>query len=366
MMLAANVLADRLGTTTPVLVVVEERVRANIARMAARAAAAGVRLRPHAKTHQSLTVARWCREAGVGALTVSSLDMAAAFAADGWDDLTVAVPFNPREAGAARELAASVRLGLLADHPDVAAVAAACGARVWLKIDVGYGRAGVRWDDAPVLAALARAVPAPGPAGILTHAGQAYAAVGRAGILAVHDAQLERMAAARDVVAAAVGRPVEVSIGDTPTCRTADVFTGVDELRPGNFVYFDRMQFDAGVCAEDELAAFVLCPVVGVHDGGRRLVLHAGAVHLSKERLAGRYGCLVDCGDAGPGRLRVDLPLTALSQEHAVVDAGGDGAALRPGDGVLVAPVHSCLAADLLSGGRTWRGGRLIPARRRS
>jgi D-serine deaminase-like pyridoxal phosphate-dependent protein len=361
-MLAANALADRLGVTTPVLLVIEERVRANIARMAAKAAAAGVRLRPHAKTHQSLTVARWCREAGVDSLTVSSLGMAAAFAADGWNDITVAVPFSPREAGAVRELAGRMRLGLLADHPAVAAAAADCGARVWLKIDVGYGRAGVRWDDAPALTALALAVPSPGPAGILTHAGQSYAARGRAEVLAVHAAQSARMAAAHDTVAAALGRPVFVSIGDTPTCRTADAFPGIDELRPGNFVYYDRMQFAAGICGESELAAFVLCPVVGVHDGGRRLVLHAGAVHLSKERDGAGYGCLVEWDDPAPGRLRPDLPLVSLSQELAVVADGDGGTCLRPGDAVLVAPVHSCLAADLLPGGVTSTGRRLASA----
>jgi D-serine deaminase-like pyridoxal phosphate-dependent protein len=235
-----------------------------------------------------------------------------------------------------------------------------------LKIDVGYGRAGVRWDDADALARLVRSVPAPGPAGILTHAGQAYAAAGRAEVLAVHAAQLARLAAARAVAAEVAGRPVEVSIGDTPTCRAADAFAGVDELRPGNFVYFDRMQHAAGICAETELAAFVLCPVVGVHDGGRRLVLHAGAVHLSKDRLGDGYGCLVEFDAAGPGPLRADRPMTSLSQEHAVVEAGADAESLRPGDAVLVAPVHSCLAADLLPGGSTWSGTPLVPAGRRS
>ena len=134
----------------PVIVIDEKRARANIARMADRARTAGVRLRPHVKTHQSPTIAGWLRDVGVTAITVSSVSMAARFAAAGWNDITVAIPLNPRELGRCERLAAAgVRLGLLADHPETAASIAGSGfADLWLKVDCGYGRAGVRWDDA--------------------------------------------------------------------------------------------------------------------------------------------------------------------------------------------------------------------------
>ena len=49
--------------------------------MAAKARSAHVRFRPHFKTHQSLEIGRWFREFGVDAITVSSVGMAAFFAA---------------------------------------------------------------------------------------------------------------------------------------------------------------------------------------------------------------------------------------------------------------------------------------------
>ncbi|MFO1528905.1 MAG: hypothetical protein U1F77_03975 [Kiritimatiellia bacterium] len=102
----------------PTLLIHRARVELNIAAMAAKAAASGVRFRPHFKTHQSIEVGRWFRAAGVEAITVSSPDMAVEFAADGWDDILIAVPLNPGAVDIYRDLSERIALGLLVDHPD--------------------------------------------------------------------------------------------------------------------------------------------------------------------------------------------------------------------------------------------------------
>ena len=75
--------------------------------MADRAIQYNVRLRPHFKTHQSRQIAGWFREAGINCITVSSLKMAEYFAADGWDDITVAFPVNVLEHERINRLAAT-------------------------------------------------------------------------------------------------------------------------------------------------------------------------------------------------------------------------------------------------------------------
>ena len=75
--------------TQPTLLLDETRCRANIRRMADKARAHGLDFRPHCKTHQSLAIGRWLREAGVEKITVSSVAMAAYFARE-WDDITIA------------------------------------------------------------------------------------------------------------------------------------------------------------------------------------------------------------------------------------------------------------------------------------
>lgn len=360
---------DACAAEAPALVVDEARARANIAGMVGRAAASGVALRPHFKTHASVGVGRWFREAGVRRATVSSLAMARQFAADGWDDLTLAVLLDPAALDAVADLASRLRaggggLGVLVSDPDVAArarLALGAGATIWLKVDTGYGRSGAGWDDAPRLRALAAAA---GPVGLLAHAGHAYRTP-RAQLPALFAETVRRLAAARE----AIGAPLRLSVGDTPTCWSVDRFEGVDEVRPGNFVFFDSMQLAAGVCAPIQLALAVACPVLAVEATGHRLVLHGGAVHLGKEAVAAAggvsFGCLGSAGPAGFGPVLADVPITALTQEHAVAEvppARWDElvAGLQPGDRALVFPSHSCLACQQFTA-MTTVAGAVVP-----
>jgi len=90
------------------------------------------------------------------------------------------------------------------------------------------------------------------------------------------------------------------SYGDTPSCSLADELNDFDEIRPGNFVYYDLMQYQLGACTFDDIAVVVACPVVSVYPQRNELILYGGAVHLSNEHLAdnnGRkiYGYVVLC-----------------------------------------------------------------------
>ena len=341
-----------LPAGAPSVVVDEARARANIGAMVAKAAASGVRLRPHFKTHANVGVGRWFREAGVAQATVSSLAMAAQFAGDGWHDLTLARLVDPRELPDLATLARRLvdrggGLGLVVDTPETAvAVRREVGtsAPLWLKVDIGYGRSGVVWDDVQRLRAVAGAADF---TGLLTHAGHSYHTP-RAQLPTLFAETAERLAAAR----VAIGGALLLSVGDTPTCTAVEVFTGVDEVRPGNFVFFDLMQLEAGVCEEAALAAALACPVLAVDAARRRLVLHGGAVHLSKEALdtaAGPvYGRLGTATAESFGRLLDTAVVTSLTQEHGIVTVDPPSwdhltAGLQPGDRVLVFPVHSCL-----------------------
>ena len=349
-------LLDRPAAPAPSIVVDETRARANIAAMARKAALSGVRFRPHFKTHQNVGVGRWFAEAGVRCATVSSLPMAERFARAGWNDLMLAILIDPRELPRLAELAGRLAerggaLHLAVDTPEAArAVRHVAGdtAPLWLKVDTGAGRSGVPWDDTRRLRRIADSAAF---RGVLAHAGHAYRAP-RAALPALFAETAARLAAARE----ATGRDLEISVGDTPTCTVVERFDGVDEVRPGNFVFFDLMQRAQGVCGDGELAAAVACPVLALDRAAGRIVLRGGAVHLSKERLetaAGPvYGCLGTAGPGGFGRVVEEAPLVDLSQEHGLVrvaaahwDAVTGG--LRTGDRVPVFPVHSCLACDL-------------------
>lgn len=350
----------------PTLLLDTRRALANLERMAERARAAGARLRPHAKTHQSQAIARWCRELGIEALTVSSLQMAEYFADDGWDDLTLAFPFHPGMRDRVQALATRGRMGItLADAAALDGVAFDVPVDAWLKIDVGTHRTGFAHDD-PALELLTHALASRGDIrlrGLLAHAGHSYAARSEREVLRVHADTLALLAGVRDRLAAGVG-PLELSFGDTPTCSLAETFPGVDELRPGNYVFYDLSQWQIGACGIDDIAVAMACPVVARHPERGELVVHGGAVHFSKDAMDFEgervFGLAVNAADDGWGELDPDLRLVRLSQEHGIVSAPPERiAAIRPGDVLLFLPVHSCLTADAMGGYLCLDGNRI-------
>lgn len=333
--------------------------------MASKARELGLRLRPHFKTHQSLAVGGWFGREGTEAIAVSSLAMAEYFAAGGWSDITLATPLNPRELDGIRSLAGRIRLGVTVDS--VESLRAAGSLRpspdLWLELDCGYGRSGVRWSDAGRLSRIATEAAEHPLRGVLVHAGDTYAARGEEQVRAVHRRAIGRLEESLSALGAA-RRDLEVSWGDTPSCRLADDFGAATELRPGNYVFFDMMQLQVGSCGPEDIAVSVVCPVISV-PAADRAVLHCGAVHLSKEYLTlnGRrvYGALARLNGGPPFEPDLSLPLVGLSQEHGVVRGEGAGS-LRPGDLVSVVPVHSCLACDLY-GGYLLEGGGVVSRR---
>ena len=244
---------------------------------------------------------------------------------------------------------------------------------MWIKLDAGYGRAGVRWDDAARFAAVVEALDAPWirREGILAHSGHTYGARSAAEIASIHACCLERLVPlrARWSPQFADGK-LRISVGDTPTCSVLEDFGPVDEIRPGNFVFYDLSQVQIGACAPEEISACVLCPVIGKDEARHRLILHGGAVHLSKDRLE-QDDASVSFGQlaARPYDGSWQLPdpqrsLVSLSQEHGIAQLTEQTMQdYRIGDFVQVFPVHSCLACDLHAVYRTTDGEELSRVR---
>ncbi len=365
----------------PTMLLDEGRVRANIARMAQKARTNQVRFRPHFKTHQSAQIGEWFRQEGVTAITVSSVDMARYFAAHGWQDITIAFPANVREIDKINQLAGQIRLHLLVES--VAAVhyleqRLTSPAAVWIEADAGSGRSGVGWDDPGTLHEVASAITSGRRLqlqGLLTHAGNTYAARTLETVAAIHTQTVTRLERMRSRLQEAGFLGLELSIGDTPACSMLEKLGDVDEMRPGNFVFYDLTQMVIGSCTAADIGFVVACPVVAVHSERRELVLYGGAVHLSKEMLprpdgSAGYGAVVQLRAGGWSEPLAGAWLRSLSQEHGVVQATEEAwaaessglGAVAVGDLLGVIPVHSCLAADLLKHYVTLEGETLAMA----
>lgn len=72
-------------------------------------------------------------------------------------------------------------------------------------------------------------------------------------------------------------------MGSTPTCsHLPEQLGAVNEIHPGNYVFYDRMQALLGSCSLSDCAATVLATVIGHYPATGRILIDAGALALSK------------------------------------------------------------------------------------
>jgi D-serine deaminase-like pyridoxal phosphate-dependent protein len=205
--------------------------------------------------------------------------------------------------------------------------------------------------------------------GLLTHAGNTYAARTPDAVRAIHAETTTRLQRLRNWLMEYGFLGLEISIGDTPACSMLPEWGDIDEARPGNFVFYDLTQMEIGACTAADVGFVVACPVVAVYPERQEIVLYGGAVHLSKEMLprpdgSPGYGAVVRLAEEGWSEPVSGAWLRSLSQEHGVVRAtpaawGAGLGEVHVGELLGVLPVHSCLTADLLKEYRLVAGSRV-------
>jgi D-serine deaminase-like pyridoxal phosphate-dependent protein len=342
---------------TPVVLVDLGVLERNIADMAQGCRLDGVRLRPHAKTHKCVEIARLQLMAGAAGLSVAKLDEAEVFAAAGCQDLFVAFPVVGADKGERLlRLSDRARIAVGVDSVAGAETLATIFERanrkldVLLKVDVGFRRAGVLPEDALAVAQGIARLSGLRLRGVFTFAGHVYSATSPAEIEAIGRAEGETLVTVADRLRRAGFAIDEVSVGSTPTAAVARAIPGVTETRPGNYVFHDASQVNLGVCAIESCALTVLATVVSV-PSPERAVLDAGSKSLSKDPLApsgGGFGWLL-------GR---SSRIAALSEEHAVVRVE-PGESLRVGERVRILPNHCCVVVNLTDRLLGTRGNRV-------
>src|ERR1041385_1735750 len=221
-----------------------------------------VDLRPHIKTHKCIEVARIQTAGHSGAVTVSTLAEAQAFVANGFSKITYAVPIEAGKFDEAIEISRDCELSLLTDDIDVpvqlndAAKRANVRLNLFLKVDCGYHRCGVEPSSEEAFEISRRITDASNLrfAGILTHAGHSYNCQTKADLLALARHERDLMADFGEALRKEVGPVPIVSIGSTPTITSVDHLHGIDEVRPGNYIFFDAFQATLGSCSLDDCA----------------------------------------------------------------------------------------------------------------
>jgi len=348
-----------LSIIKPTLVLNSGICRENIRRMAEKAHNAGVQFRPHFKTHQSAKIGEWFKQFGVEAITVSSVKMAEYFAANGWKDITIAFPLNILEIKNINRLASRIKLGVTVENIESTRFLtekATSPLAVWIKIDTGYNRTGIDASDYTLIDSVIHQISSCqnlNLKGFLTHTGQTYETTSTGEIFNRHFDALLKLKSLKNRYSGLFPK-IEISMGDTPSATICDNFSGVDELRPGNFVFYDVMQQNLGVCSFDDIAVRMVCPVVAKHASRNEVVIHGGAVHFSKDEVKNTdgkkmFGRIVIIRNGEKILLDTMNYLSKLSQEHGILKvAQSQMGNFNVGDLVEILPVHSCLTANLM------------------
>ncbi len=344
--------------TRPTLLLDEKKCKENIGLVYKKAKKNNIDFRPHFKTHQSIEIGTWFKDIGVKKICVSSLEMAKYFAKQ-WNDITVAFPTNILEIDTINELSEKIQLNLLIESKETISflkdhVKHKIG--FFIKIDVGYNRTGINPNDISLINSILEISKNSENIdfnGFLAHAGHTYKCRSKNEILAIHEKSKQIMLGLKALYIEAYP-DLTLSLGDTPSCSVSEDFSGINEIRPGNLVFYDLTQNQIGSNSIEQIAVAMACPIVAIHKERNEIITYGGSVHFSKDRLENQaegiiYGRAVEKKENGWGAIIPDIYVKSLSQEHGIVSVPNSMIDnYKIGDYLMILPVHSCLTANLM------------------
>jgi len=329
-----NAIIERFGT--PCAVIDLDIVESNIARAQDWCDQAGLKNRPHIKTHKSPVLAKMQIEAGACGITCQKLGEAEVMADAGIDDILIATNLlGAARSGKLAGLQKRLALKVCADNP-VSLMAYSKAANeaqrvmdVFIECDTGQQRAGVGTPkEALALAEIIKADSMLNLAGLLFYP----PLNGWPQTQLFYDELLTGLSA--------LDLSVEiVSTGGTPNFKNIGKLNGATEHRAGTCIFNDRMMIAAGVASIEQCALQVYSSVVS-RAGEERGILDAGSKTLTSDSggLDG-YGYIIEYPTAS---------IHKFAEEHGFLDLSN--CQLKPvvGDIVRIIPNHVCVAVNMV------------------
>ena len=328
---------------TPALLIDLGIMERNLALVAAYAKTHGLRLRPHTKTHKIPALAAMQLAMGAAGLTVAKPGEAEVMLASGTPDMLIAFPVIGagklrRLMEVARRTRVTVSLDSLFAAGELSAAAASAGLEVGVRVEMDAGLRRVGVVPGPDVVALARQIdrlPGLRFEGIAFYPGH------------IRGEDQQALGELSQVLDGVIGMlrdsrlaPKIVSGGSTPTLYHSHLITGMNEIRPGTYIFNDLNTVLSGACKLDDCAASILATVISTAVAGQA-VIDGGSKTFSSDRpVAGelRFGHVAEAPDA---------VFTKMNEEHGYVNTQACATPPRIGDRVRVIPNHVCVAMNL-------------------
>jgi D-serine deaminase-like pyridoxal phosphate-dependent protein len=356
-----NLPGGRWRLNTPSLILDLDLLDANIAKMARLCADNGIGLRPHAKSHKSIEIARRQLIAGAVGICCAKLGEAEIFAAGGIGSILITSPVVTEEG--CRRLAALNRLCpdlmVVADsEANVTALSGAASAsertlNIIIDLDVGQHRTGIApGQGAVALAGMIAAGPELSLAGIQGYAGHLQHVEHRREREAATLAAMTLLAQTREAIEReGLACPV-VTGGGTGTFDLDPGAGALTDLQAGSYLFMDGQYNDVwekdGEAPPFATSLFVQTTVISAN--------HPGIATADG-------GLKAFAADAGPPRIVGGAPEGAIylarSDEHGRIELP-PGHALAVGTTVTCAVPHCDPTVNLYDHYHVVRGDTLV------
>lgn len=336
---------------TPALVVDMAVVHHNLSAMAHAINDAGCALRPHIKTHKTPELAQMQLRYGARGITCAKVSEAEVMANGGLLDIFIAYPLvGEFRIARAAALARRVRLILATDSLS-GAQALSQGAQrhgmqfeVRLEVDTGLGRTGAGLPQVQALAHAVAQLPGLKLTGIFTFRGLMKDGVPSADRQAAGLQEGQMLAELAQKLRTAGLDIRDVSCGSTPTGAYAAQAEGVTEVRPGTYIFYDRMQVREGACTPQDCAAAVWVTVVSTPRPDLAIV-DGGSKTFGTDFIPGAAPFYFE--GYGVAQENDDLVLERVNEEHGMLRSRGGQTSLQVGDRLAIVPTHICTTVNL-------------------
>lgn len=336
---------------TPYIELEADVIAGNIQRMQRSIDSCSVNLRPHIKTHKSLLLAGYQMEAGACGITASKLSEVQEFANGGLTNIFMAYPLvNQSCIREAVCLSKEINLICSVDCVEGAELISAEAlsqntlVQVRLEIETGLGRTGVPYDMAVNTAMKIAAFKGLRLEGIFTFRGLMTPEGVNPDAETAGLAEGQMMVSlAKQIREKGVELP-SVSVGSTPTAVYAARVDGITEVRPGTYIFNDRMQLNGRFCRNNQIGAVIKTSIVSINRGSH-MVIDAGSKTLSADQPLNQPPFYFE----GHGLVleSPDLIISKLSEEHGVIPLTEENSDWKIGDILSIVPNHICTCINL-------------------
>jgi D-serine deaminase-like pyridoxal phosphate-dependent protein len=352
---------------TPCLVLDLDVMQNNIDDMAIYAKEAGVSLRPMMKTHKCPAIAHMQLKAGATpGIQAAKVGEAEVMAAAGIADIFISNEIIgetkvERLVNLAKRNKISTSVDSIEGAKGLDAIAGKHSLKlnVLIHVDTGNRRTGVlpgnlTLDFAREVVRLRNL----SLKGIWTHEGHNYTGRTPEEVQSKTRKAGEEMVETKQLLEKELGMEVYNSVGSTPGAKLLAKMRGVDEIRPGAYVFYDEGQVFMGICKRKDCALAVLATIIS-RPAPDRAVCDVGTkgyyppaeyLAFTEKGLAANWPLPAEGGGVIrglDGEVYEDIVFHRWGEEYGILKLYDTKRNLKTGDMIEVVPYHVCSSVNL-------------------